>query len=47
MQYEDFQRSDISANLQAEGIVKKRISKKPFSFMKKANRKCFNNHEMI
>jgi hypothetical protein len=33
--------------LQAEGKVTARIQKNPIDFLKKANRKCFNNHEMI
>jgi hypothetical protein len=47
MQYEDFERKDISANLQAEGQVNKRVSKKPISYLKKTTLKCFNNHETI
>jgi hypothetical protein len=41
MQYEDFLRLDISANLQAEGLIKPRKSKKPLSNVKQAERVTF------
>jgi len=44
MQYEDFQRKDISANLQAEGKVERRVAKKEIDYLKKSTRQCFNGH---